>query len=74
MKGVFGILLVGGGIILLVGLFRGSIPFPLNFPQPGSGTGTPSTGPVGSPASPNPTVNSQGGVTYQGSTGTRSYS
>lgn len=29
MRGVFGILLVGGGVILMVGLFSGRIHFPL---------------------------------------------
>lgn len=43
MKGVFGILLVGGGIILMVGLFRGTIPFPLNFPQAASSAQTTTT-------------------------------
>ena len=32
MKGVFGILLVGGGVILMVGLFTGKITFPLGSP------------------------------------------
>lgn len=29
MKAVFGMLMIGGGIILLVGLFTGKIQFPL---------------------------------------------
>ena len=51
MKGVFGVLLVGGGVILLVGLFTGKISFPLGSPSssasssggtPGSNSSAPS--------------------------------
>jgi hypothetical protein len=38
MKGVFGILLIGGGVILVYGLFTGKITFP---GSPGIGPDTP---------------------------------
>ena len=55
MKGVFGVLLVGGGVILLVGLFTGKITFPLGSPgspasSSGSAPGSSSNSPAGSSA------------------------
>lgn len=41
MRGVFGLLLIGGGIILLVGEFSGKITFPLG----AAATGGQSSGP-----------------------------
>lgn len=51
MRGVFGILLVGGGVILMYGLFTGKIQFP-----GGAGIGNPLApgGPINSPTNPNP--------------------
>lgn len=43
MKGPFGLLLIGGGIILLVGLFTGKITFPGG---PGSVPPNPKTTPI----------------------------
>ncbi len=74
MKGVFGILLTGGGVILLYGLFTGKITFSGTTPQ-WSKSQQPYNGPIGSPANPTPTsINGGQGVSYQGSTGVRSYS
>lgn len=37
MRGVFGILLIGGGIVLMYGLFTGKINFPGGTPSLGTG-------------------------------------
>ena len=61
MKGVFGILLVGGGIILMVGLFTGKISFPLG--SPGSSAASSGSAPSGgTPKKPVPGKPGQAGT------------
>ncbi len=64
MKGVFGILLVGGGVILVAGLFAGKITFPLGQAAQASvnsvGNSTTSTTTTQQPQPTNATVTSQG--------------
>jgi hypothetical protein len=48
MKGPFGLLLIGGGIILIVGLFTGKIQFPGGSTTTASTTTPTNTGPGGS--------------------------
>jgi hypothetical protein len=58
MKGVFGMLLIGGGIVLLFGELTGKITFPFTPAQP---TSTSST----TPSIGTPNVTSQGLATAQ---------
>lgn len=54
MKGPFGLLLIGGGIILLVGLFTGKITFPGAGYVPPNPATTKITGTVPGSVDPNP--------------------
>lgn len=59
MKGSFAILLIGGGVVLLVGLFTGAIKFPLGTTGAPFNTGNGSGG-GGSPGIPNKNLPSLG--------------
>jgi hypothetical protein len=63
MRGVFGMLLIGGGIILLYGLFTGKI-FPSGYDLSGIPNNTP--GLKGNPGAPPVTLPAQGHNCPQG--------
>lgn len=54
MKGPFGMLLIGGGIILIIGLFTGKITFPGDTGGSLLGNLLKPGGPINSPTNPNP--------------------